>query len=99
MITTRNKIENFIENEDEWFSGIELKVLDLEKELTEWRESRTREFTEAYGSPGKPRKPSGRAQVLIERGRRPARRPRSGRGRTIAIGVAAANGNRPSNSW
>ena len=82
MITTKNKFENFIENEDEWFSGIELKVLDLEKELTEWRESRTREFTA-------PRKPSGRAQVLIERGRRPARRARSGRGRTIAIGTAA----------
>ena len=83
MITTKNEFENFIENDDEWFSGIELKVLDLEKELTEWRESRTREFTES------PRKPSDRAQVLIERGRRPARRPRSGRGRTIAIGVAA----------
>ena len=111
MITTKNEFENFIENDDEWFSGIELKVLDLEKELTDWRESRTREFTEVYGSPprrdremlrargsaghtrpgpaGKPRQPSGRAQVLIERGRRPARRRRSGRGRTIAIGVAA----------
>ena len=111
MITTKNEFENFIENDDEWFSDIELKVLDLEKELTDWRESRTREFTEVYGSPprrdremlrargsaghtrpgpaGKPRQPSGRAQVLIERGRRPARRRRSGRGRTIAIGVAA----------
>ena len=106
MITTSNKFENFIENDDEWFSGIELKVLDLEKELTEWRESRTREFTEAPrrdremlrargnaghtrpGRAGRPRKPSDRAQVLIERGRRPARRPRSGRGRTIAIGAA-----------
>ncbi len=108
MITTKNEFENFIDNDDEWFSGIELKVLDLEKELTEWRESRTREFTEApprrdremlrargnagHTRPGparKPRKPSDRAQVLIERGRRAARRPRSGRGRTIAIGVAA----------
>ena len=111
MITTKNKFENFIENDDEWFSGIELKVLDLEKELTEWRESRTREFTAVGGSPphrdremlrargnaghtrrgpaGKPRKPSDRAQVLIERGRRPARRARSGRGRRIAIGSAA----------
>ncbi len=111
MITTSKKIENFIEDNDEWYSDLELKVLDLEKELTEWRESRTRESAEVYGSPprrdremlrargkaghtrpgpgGKPRKPSDRAQVLIERGRRPARRPRSGRGRTIAIGVAA----------
>ena len=108
MITTKNKFENFIENDDEWFSGIELKVLDLEKELTEWRESRTREYAEVPprrdremlrargnaghtrpGPAGKPRKPSDRAQVLIERGRRPARRPRSGRGRTIPIGAAA----------
>jgi len=54
VITTNKKIENFIENDDEWFSGIELKVLDLEKELTEWRESRTREpgpGSEAYRSP------------------------------------------------
>ena len=108
MITTSNKFENFIENEDEWFSDIELKVLDLEQELTEWRESRTREFTETPprrdremlrargnarptrpGPASKPRKPSGRAQVLIERGRHPARRARSGRGRTIGIGTAA----------
>ena len=108
MITTSNKFENFIENEDEWFSDIELKVLDLEQELTEWRESRTREFTETPprrdremlrargnarpprpGPASKPRKPSGRAQVLIERGRHPARRARSGRGRKIGIGTAA----------
>jgi hypothetical protein len=111
VITTSNGFENFIENDDEWFSDIELKVLDLEQELTEWRESRTREFTEVYGPPprrdremlrargnaghtrpgpaGKPRKPSDRAQVLIERGRRPARRARSGRGRKIGIGTAA----------
>ena len=51
MITTNKKIENFIEHDDEWYSDLELKVLDLEKELTEWRESRTREFTEVDGSP------------------------------------------------
>ena len=54
MITTNKKIENFIENDDKWFSDIELKVLDLEKELTEWRESRTRGpgyGSEVYGSP------------------------------------------------
>jgi hypothetical protein len=111
VITTSSKFENFIENEDEWFSDIELKVLDLEQELTEWRESRTREVTEVSGSPprrdremlrargnagptrarpaSKPRKPSDRAQVLIERGRHPARRKRSGRGRKIGIGTAA----------
>jgi hypothetical protein len=114
VITTSNEFENFIENEDEWFSDIELKVLDLEQELTEWRESRTRESNEVYeppprrdremlrarggagptrpgppSKPRKPRKPSGRAQVLIERGRHPARRARSGRGRKIGIGTAA----------
>jgi len=120
VITTNKKIENFIEDNDEWYSDLELKVLDLEKELTEWRESRTRDpghGSEAYGSPPrreretlrakgntqhKPRASAGRAgrsadrargsaeraQVLIERGRSTARRPRSGRGRMIAIGSA-----------
>jgi hypothetical protein len=114
VITTNKKIENFIDDRDEWYSDLEHKVLDLEKELTEWRESRTRDpghGSEVYGSPSrreremlrargnaqhKPRGSAGRArgsadraQVLIERGRRTARRPRSGRGRMIAIGSAA----------
>jgi hypothetical protein len=114
VITTNKKIENFIEDSDEWYSDLEHKVLDLEKELTEWRESRTRDSghgSEVYGSPPRreremlrargstQHKPRGsadrargsadRAQVLIERGRRTARRPRSGRGRMIAIGSAA----------
>jgi hypothetical protein len=116
VITTNKKIENFIENDDEWYSDLELKVLDLEKELTEWRESRTREpgHGSGYGSGhgsgrgsgvpprreremlrargtvrDEPRRSADRAQVLIERGRRTARRPRSGRGRMIAIWSAA----------
>jgi hypothetical protein len=128
VITTNKKIENFIEDRDEWYSDLELKVMDLEKELTEWRESRTRDpdhGSEAYGSPPrreremlrargrvqhKPRRSAGRAgrsagrargsagrargsadraQVLIERGRRTARRRGAGRGRMIAIGSAA----------
>jgi hypothetical protein len=114
VITTNKKIENFIEDNDEWYSDLEHKVLDLEKELTEWRESRTRDSghgSEVYGSPprreremlrargntqhkprgsaGRARGSADRAQVLIERGRRTARRPRSGRGRMIAIGSAA----------
>ncbi len=40
------RFENFAEDDDEWFSGMELRVLDLEKELSEWRESRAREFAE-----------------------------------------------------
>ncbi len=107
MITTNKKIENFIEYHDEWYSDLELKVLDLEKELTEWRESRTRDSghgSAVYGSPPRreremlrargnaqhvPRGSADRAQVLIERGRRTARRRGAGRGRMIAIGSAA----------
>ncbi len=128
MITTSKKIENFIEDNDEWYSDLELKVLDLEKELTEWRESRTRDSghgSAVYGSPprreremlrargnaqhvprgsadragrsagrargsaGQARGSAERAQVLIERGRRTARRRGAGRGRMIAIGSAA----------
>jgi hypothetical protein len=151
VIATNDRIENFIEEEDGWFSDIELRVLDLGKEISEWRESRTRELTEpgfgpqadepapidtpavrrtggtgshrhreflrATGSPERgrsygrtpagrtrpgpaagharpipadePRRTAGRTQVLIDRGRRAARKPRSRRGRTIAIGSAA----------
>jgi len=121
VITTNKKIENFIEDKDEWYSDLELKVLDLEKELTEWRESRTREpgpGSAAYGSPPRrereilrargnvqhePRRSADRAggsaerargsaeraQVLIERGRRTARRRGAGRGRMIGIASAA----------
>ena len=54
MITTNKKIENFIEHDDRWYSDLELKVLDLEKELTEWRESRTREFAQVDATPSRP---------------------------------------------
>ena len=54
MITTSKKVENFIESDDNWFSDIETKVLDLENELSEWRESRTREL--GYGSESPPRR-------------------------------------------
>jgi hypothetical protein len=101
VITTSKKFENFIEKNDSWYSDLELKVLDLEQELAEWRESRTREL--GYGSESPPRRDremlrargkaerasAERAQALIERGRRTARRPRPGRGRMIAIGSAA----------
>src|SRR5690349_20479579 len=171
------RFETFTENEDEWFSDIELRALDLEKEISEWRESRAREladsarrererelaeaehfreeeylrererelaepgfgrdadglahghtaaFHRTHGTgghrhreflsaggdhPGRssasrtgPRPAAGRSwpvpdedmrpapdrtQVLIDRGRRTARRARSGRGRKIAIASAA----------
>jgi hypothetical protein len=144
------RFENFAEDDDEWFSGMELRVLDLEKELSEWRESRAREFAEpgfgreacepapdqtaafrraggadgrrqreflratgnsqherdsgrtsglrtrrtpvaghAWPIPEDGRRPVGdRTQVLIDRGRRAARQPRSRHGRKIAIASA-----------
>jgi hypothetical protein len=118
VIATDERFENFIENNDDWFSTMELKVQDLEQELCEWRESRTRELTEparrrerdflranpggrTYGRTPAGRTPAGRVRpglaagradrthVLIDRGRRTARQPRSRRGRTIVIGSVA----------
>jgi len=41
---TNERFENFIDDNDKWFSDIELRAIDLEKELSEWRESRAREL-------------------------------------------------------
>ena len=46
VIVMNERFENFAEDDDEWFSDMELRVLDLEKELSEWRESRASEFAE-----------------------------------------------------
>ena len=46
MITTNEQFENFIDDSDEWFADIELKVRDLGQEISEWRESRIRESAE-----------------------------------------------------
>ena len=155
MIATNERFESFIENNDEWFSDIELRAIDLEEELSEWRESRARELaesrphrererdaaeaayrrererdlaetrylrgrqhrdpratgnTEHERNPGRtsaartrPKSAAGRAwptpddderpardrtRVLIDRGRRTARRRRFRRGRKIAIASA-----------
>ena len=45
MIATNERFENFIEDDGDRFSEIELRVLDLEKDISEWREARTRELT------------------------------------------------------
>jgi hypothetical protein len=120
------KFENFIESDDGWFSDIELIALDLEKELSQWRESRARQLAKvgfhreveepapghrertvgrptatrtrsksasghAWPVPEKgSRHADDRTRVLIDRGRRTARRPRGHRGRNIAIASAAA---------
>jgi hypothetical protein len=79
VITTNEQFENFIENDDDWFSDIETKVLDLENEISEWRESRTRELTE---SPPRREREMLRAQGNAERagayGRTSAGRRRAG---------------------
>lgn len=119
---TDERLETFIDNDSEWFSGIELRALDLEKELSRWRQSRARQLAGAGvrreaggpaagraegfdGAPGGsgPRhreflraagnadRPGGdRTRVLIDQGRRTARRPRARRGRTLAMVSAAA---------
>jgi len=45
VITTNERFENFIEDDDDRFSEIELRVLDLEKDISEWREARTGQVT------------------------------------------------------
>ena len=53
MIETNEGFETFNENDDGWFSDIELRALDLEKELSQWREARAREAEEpARGQAG-----------------------------------------------
>jgi len=79
-MATDNRFEHFIERDDDWFSDIELKVLDLENELCEWRESRTRDLGYAPDPapsgerPDEPLQAADRTQALIDRGRRTARR-------------------------
>jgi hypothetical protein len=143
VIETNERFETFNENSDGWFSDIELRALDLEKELSQWREARAREAEEsapghaqafdraaggtgprhreflratgkagrektagrpaaahtrprpatgpAWAVPGEDRRPADdRTRVLIDRGRRMARRPRRHRGRSIAIASVTA---------
>ena len=45
-MATSKRIENYIDEYDEWFSDIEHKALDLEQELSDWRESRARDLGE-----------------------------------------------------
>jgi hypothetical protein len=42
VITTNEQFENVIEDGDDRFSEIELRVLDLEKDISDWRAARTR---------------------------------------------------------
>ena len=46
MVTTNERFENIIEDSDDRFSEIELRVLDLEKDISDWRAARTRSVTD-----------------------------------------------------
>src|SRR6201999_2981996 len=88
VITTNKRVETFIDDDSDRFSDIEHKMLDLERDISEWRQERTREFLRVTPRPQRReqqtrrRSDSGRtadrAQELIEHGRRTARprRPR-----------------------
>ncbi|MGD0241560.1 MAG: hypothetical protein ABSB59_14710 [Streptosporangiaceae bacterium] len=43
MIATNERFESFIDDDDDGLSEIELRVLDLEKDISEFREARTRQ--------------------------------------------------------
>ncbi|HEY1322399.1 MAG TPA: hypothetical protein VGF32_19230 [Streptosporangiaceae bacterium] len=80
MITTNKEFENFIENDDDWFSDIETKVLDLEQEISDWRESRTRDV--GYGSGSARRQEREREREPPETGYPPPREMLRARGKT-----------------
>ena len=86
MIATNEQFESFIEEHDEWFSDIELRAIDLERELSEWRESRARELadmdrdtdeartrTRTAAARTRPRPAAGHARPRPDNGRRPAK--------------------------
>jgi hypothetical protein len=103
VIPTNKRVETFIEDDSDRFSDIEHRMLDLEQDISEWRDARTREFLRVTPRPQRltgrqaghqtgGRRDTGpvtdRAQDLIDRGRRTAK-PRRGRhGRTKVLGVA-----------
>jgi hypothetical protein len=132
--TTSADFENFSEDDELWLSDLETRAIDLENELSVWREARQRALAEQdydpepvaspphesfrrvagradRGPQAAPRAPihtaarraasrsrphatgwtradDERTRALIDRGRRTARRGRSGRGRKLTIGLA-----------
>jgi hypothetical protein len=68
VITTNERFESFTEDSNEWFSDIELRAIDLEKELAEWRESRARELAESARR-REPERDAAEADYLRERER------------------------------
>ncbi len=49
--------ESFNDEDDEWLSELETRAIDLEKDLFDWRESRTRETGGVGLSPGSGARP------------------------------------------
>jgi hypothetical protein len=103
VIPTNKRVETFIDDDSERFSDIEHKMLDLERDISEWRQERTREFLRVTPRPQqrsqqrsqqrhRARQSGGRtadrAQELIDRGRRTARPRRPHRKRTMVLGSA-----------
>jgi hypothetical protein len=82
-------IESFNEEDDEWLSELETRAIDLEKDLFDWRESRSRELTESvYRREAVPRSGvrSGKDNVS----------PEQADGRTSALRVAPRTDGGPS---
>src|SRR5712691_10619380 len=76
VIVTNERFENFIDDNDEWFSDIELRAIDLEKELSEWRESRARELAAQRRESEREAAEPARGRTAAARMRpRPAARP------------------------
>lgn len=94
VIATNERFENFIEDSDEWFSDIEVRAIDLEQELAEWRESRTQELAQSAQRRERERdaaeaaylreRDRERAETRYLRGRRPAPAARTSAARTPA---------------
>ncbi len=63
-MTTNKRIETFIDNDTDRVSDIEHKMLDLERDISEWREARTREFLRV--TPRPQQRPEQRSQQKAE---------------------------------
>lgn len=79
MSTTSAEFENFSDDDELWLSDLETRAIDLENELSVWRESRQRAFADPeYDSepaPSPPHEAFRRAAGREDRGPQPAVHP------------------------
>jgi hypothetical protein len=90
-VNTMNQgFESFNDEDDEWLSELETRAIDLEKELFDWRESRSREMAESvYRREAAP----GQSSAAFRQSADGAKQQRDGRQGSGAQRVArAANG-------